>query len=171
MRKASILVSVFFLCLTATLHLSGCGSADEESYLEEVRKINEALSVQLKELGEEAAEIHLGSEGERQDHLVEVLGHMALVLEEGVQEMSRVKVPAGKEETHLSLIRLLSSMSRSCRETASALNPHAVEGKEKGFVHEEEGGMEEHDAPGGEQREETSSGEITSENTGQKGGH
>ncbi|MDI6874212.1 hypothetical protein [Candidatus Solincola sp.] len=171
MVKKTVSLVVSALLLGAFFSLAGCGSADREDYFREIRKINEKLTSRLGELGEEVAALDHGNEEELKEDLAGILEETALILEEGVREMSRVRVPAGGEEAHLSFLELLSEAAAGYRESATALMPRAVEehGHESGEeeVHVEEAG----DHATQEGAEENHPIQAAAEEAGHSGGH
>ncbi len=163
--------AVLVLALAVLLPLAGCGSADREAYFKEMREINEELASRIGGLGEELAELrHEGEEG-REQELAEILTEMAAILEEGARDLSQVRVPAGIEEAHASLLELLSRTAAGHREAASALNPGLEEWESGGG--EEEGGepREEEDHAAGEDKEEGSPVSAPTGEDGHREGH
>ncbi len=171
-RKRIVPLAALALLFALLLPLAGCGSADQEAYFREMREINEELTARLEALEEEAGEADRSGRLEPGEGLAEVLEEMAAALEEGVVEMSRVKVPAGGEEAHLSLLKLLSGAARGYRDAASALSPHAAE--EEGADDLEEGGTSPEESeghPAGETEEESQQPLAPSGQTGSTSSH
>lgn len=142
MARMGVTALVFILCAALPLLLfpaAGCGSASEESYERDISALSERFSVRLEEAVEALAEEHHAVEGER---AAAAWSRMADLLEEFGWELSRVKVPAGLEELHSSLLMILRSISGTCREAEALLPTSGAHGEEGTSAHEEEGGAE-----------------------------
>ncbi len=75
------------------------------------------------------------------DDEVDERRYLASILEEGAEEMSLMKVPAGRENLQRGLLELLHSLSLSYHEVARSLSPPQSEHGEEGEaaqVHGEE---------------------------------
>ncbi|MBC7252512.1 MAG: hypothetical protein H5T72_00895 [Actinobacteria bacterium] len=146
-------LGILVLFLASFLPFAGCGSAGQEAYFREMRDLNEKLAARMGELLEETTGSGHPGEGTGKAP-AEILEEMAAVLEEGILELSRVKVPVGAEEAHAGLLELLSEAVAGYREVASALEPRLAE--EEPGAHEEaegEAGGEESGHPTGEEGE------------------
>lgn len=179
MTKRGSAAAVISLCLSLTLCglLSGCGSAGEATYLEELQEINERLSARLGEIAARVAGEHPAEGGESLPSAAAAWSEMVELLEEGARELSHVKVPAGREGLHASLLELLENISLNCRKVAGVLLPSteehdsegvsahpAQQGDEKAVEdaeeHEESASTEHENVPGPQSHEtpETGSG-------------
>lgn len=129
MQKRIVPLAALTLLLAVLLPSAGCGSADQGSYFRAMSEIGEGLNARLEALVEEAGEAGPSGRMETGEGMAEVLEKMAAALEEGVLEMRGVKVPAGGEEAHLSLLELLSQAAEGYRKAAALLSEHTEEGE------------------------------------------
>lgn len=153
MRKKMVPLGILVLFLASSLPLAGCGGADQGTYFREMSELNEKLAARMGELLEETTGLEHPQEVTEKAP-AEILEEMAAVLEEGVLELSRVKVPVGAEDAHAGLLELLSEAAAGYRGVASALEPHLAE--EEPGAHEAaegEAGGEESSHPTGEEGE------------------
>lgn len=171
MHKKVIPLVMAVLALHLLSLLPGCGSVDQEAYFRKVRGLNERLASRLGELGEEAAAFHHGDDEELREGLAEILEEMARVLEEGVREMGNIKVPVGGEESHAALLELLYKAAAGYRDAATALVPHAEEGKGKHGSPEEGSHGEEVEHPTGEEPGKVTNPPAPVRETSQPEGH
>lgn len=161
MMKRGLAATVISLCLSLTLCglLSGCGSAGEATYLEELQEIFERLSARLEIIAERVAGEHPTEGGESLSSAAVAWSEMVELLEEGARELSHVKVPAGREELHASLLELLESISLNCRKAAGVLLPSTEEHGGEGFSSHPAQQGDEKAVEGGEEHEESASTE------------
>ncbi len=133
MARKGVKATVLLLCLALPLiFLSGCGSESEESYGRELQELSERLSAELREIAGEASGEHHAEDAETPSSLGATFSEMADLLEEGAWELSRLKVPAGRESLQSSLLELLRSTSTVCREMAYLLLPSSQGHSEEG---------------------------------------
>lgn len=109
----------------------GCGSASDESYLREVGDLHRKAAENMRE-----AVDFLGEAGGEEEHArraaAESLQEASKSWKETGNDLSRVRVPAGREDFHYRLLELCASGEEFCRRLAETIS-----GEEEHASHEE----------------------------------